>query len=76
VLANGRGAHVGMIGGFALLGFEDDESPVLFIEHMAGAVHIEDERGLREARLMFDHLTSQALSPEEAITLVGRVLAE
>jgi hypothetical protein len=76
VLADARGAHAGMVGGFALLGFEDDESPVLFIEHMAGAVHIEDERGLREAKLVFEHLTSQALSPDESIALVGRVLAE
>lgn len=76
VLGNGRGAHAGMVGGFALLGFEDDESPVLFIEHMAGAVHIEDERGLREAKLMFEYLTSQASSPDESIALVERVLAE
>lgn len=76
VLGNERGAHAGMVGGFSLLGFEDDESPVLFIEHMAGAVHIEDEQGLREAKLMFEYLTSQASSPAESIALVQRVLAE
>lgn len=76
VMADLRGAHAGMVGGFTLLGFEDDEPPVLFIEHMAGAVHIEDERGLREAKLMFEHLISQALGPEESIALVERVLAE
>ncbi len=46
------------------------------IEDMAGAVHIEDEQGLREAELMFEHLASRALSPEESIALVERVLAE
>lgn len=76
VLANERGAHASVVGGFTLLGFEDGESPVLFIEHMAGAVHIEEEQGLREARLVFEHLTSQALSPEESIALMERVLAE
>ncbi|MFE9744167.1 helix-turn-helix domain-containing protein [Saccharothrix saharensis] len=76
VLADGGGAHAGMVGGFAILGFEDDESPVLFIEHVAGAVHIEDESRLREAKLMFEHLASQALDPEESIALVERVVAE
>ncbi|WP_236594601.1 helix-turn-helix domain-containing protein [Saccharothrix sp. 6-C] len=76
LLANDRGAHASLVGGFTLLGFEDDESPVLFIEHMAGAVHIEDEQGLREAKLTFEHLTSQALRPDESIALIERVLVE
>ena len=71
------GAHAGMMSSFALLDFADPaEPPVLFIEHMAGAVHIEEEHQLREARLEFEHLASQALGLAESIALVERVLAE
>ncbi|MGM1058186.1 Scr1 family TA system antitoxin-like transcriptional regulator [Saccharothrix sp. Mg75] len=76
LLADAGGAHAGMMGSFALLSFADPlEQPVLFIEHMAGAVHIEEENQLREASLEFEHLASQALGPEESVALVERVLA-
>ncbi|MBB5806896.1 hypothetical protein F4560_006664 [Saccharothrix ecbatanensis] len=77
VLANGRGAHLSMIGGFTLLGFpEPDEPEVLYIEYLFGALHIEDMPQLREAELAFAHLASQALGPEESIALIERILAE
>ena len=77
ILADARGAHAGMVSSFALLDFADPlEPPVLFIEHMVGAVHIEEGNQLREARLEFEHLASQALGLAESIALVERVLTE
>ncbi|WP_306744205.1 helix-turn-helix domain-containing protein [Saccharothrix yanglingensis] len=77
ILADAGGAHAGMVSSFALLDFADPlEPPVLFIEHMVGAVHIEEGNQLREARLEFEHLASQALGLAESIALVERVLTE
>lgn len=77
LLANERGAHQGMISGFTLLSFSaTEEAPVLYIEHLLGAVHIEEEAQLREARLTFEHLTVQALSPEASVALIEQMLAK
>ncbi|WP_345018044.1 helix-turn-helix transcriptional regulator [Saccharothrix violaceirubra] len=66
VLADGQGAHFGMMGSFTLLEFsEAEELPVLYIEHRFGAIHIEEGPQLDEARLTFEHLAAQAVRIEE-----------
>ncbi|WP_309110101.1 helix-turn-helix transcriptional regulator [Saccharothrix sp.] len=77
VLAHECGAHGAMGGGFALLNFPDPaDPPVLYVEHPFGAVHMEDEGLTIEARLAFEHLTTQALGLDESVALVQRILAE
>ncbi|WP_447009552.1 helix-turn-helix domain-containing protein [Saccharothrix hoggarensis] len=77
ILSSEGGAIDRMGLGFILLSFPDPaESDVLYVEHVLGATHIEEPRELREARLVFDHVASRALSPEESVALIERILAE
>jgi hypothetical protein len=63
--------HIGMDGAFILLDFpEPEDGEVLFIAHPAGAVHVEKEREVREARLIFEHLLESACFAEGSIELI------
>jgi transcriptional regulator with XRE-family HTH domain len=60
-------------GGFTLLGFpEPDQPDLLYHEYVTGALHIEDEEEVREARLVFDSLRGDALSPADSVALIER----
>ncbi|WP_433267068.1 helix-turn-helix domain-containing protein [Actinosynnema sp. CS-041913] len=77
VVPAGAGVPDGMASGFTLLSFSQVREPdVLYIEYATGALHIEDEPEAREARLMFEHVASQALHSAESVALIERVLAE
>lgn len=68
------GSHDAMNGGFALLEFSQPEDPnLLFIEHITGALHIENADELHKARLVFDQLRAQALGPAESIELISEL---
>lgn len=61
-------------GGFILLGFpEPDEPDLLYHEYLTGALHIEDEAEVREARLVFDALRGEALNPADSVALIERL---
>ena len=61
-------------GAFTLLDFpEPDEQTLLYHEYVTGALHIEDESEVREARLVFDTLRSEALDPVESVALIERL---
>ncbi|MER5261331.1 helix-turn-helix transcriptional regulator [Actinosynnema sp. NPDC002837] len=77
VVSNGQGVVDGMATAFTLLGFSGPDEPgVLYIEYLTGALHIEQERELREARLTFGFVASRALDPKDSVALIERVLAE
>ncbi|XVS64569.1 helix-turn-helix domain-containing protein [Actinosynnema sp. CA-299493] len=77
LVSSGQGVVDGMATAFTLLGFAGpDEPEVLYIEYLTGALHIEEERQLQEARLTFGFAASQALGPEDSVVLIERVLAE
>ncbi|MEU4801407.1 helix-turn-helix transcriptional regulator [Actinosynnema sp. NPDC023587] len=77
VLLDERGAHGSMNGGFTLLNFPDPADPaVLYVEHPFGSLHMEKEKLAIEAKVAFGHLANQALSPEESVALLERMLAE
>ncbi|MEU6154785.1 helix-turn-helix transcriptional regulator [Actinosynnema sp. NPDC047251] len=77
VLSNERGAHSSMAGGFTVLNFPDAADPsVLYVEHPFGSLHMEEERLTVEAKVAFGHLANQALSPEESVALLERILTE
>ncbi|HEV2779449.1 MAG TPA: helix-turn-helix transcriptional regulator [Actinophytocola sp.] len=64
-------------GAFTLLEFaEPDEPPLLYHEYVTGALHIENEEELREARLVFDTLRGEALNPTESVMLIERLAAQ
>ncbi|GHH48879.1 helix-turn-helix domain-containing protein [Lentzea cavernae] len=70
--------HVGMMGTFIVLGFPDPDDPeVFYLEHVTGgSFHIEDPEQVRAANLAFDRLAAEALSPEESVALIERILVE
>ncbi|MFC4857458.1 helix-turn-helix domain-containing protein [Actinophytocola glycyrrhizae] len=64
-------------GGFTLLGFPEPEEPdLLYHEYATGALHIEDEAEVREARLVFDSLRGEALNPADSVALIERHAGE
>lgn len=77
VVESSQGVVDGMATAFTLLGFPaPEELGVLFIEYLTGALHIEKEEELRVARLTFEFVASRALSPDDSVALIERVLAE
>lgn len=73
VLPQRRCSPIALEGGFTLLGFpEPDDPDLLYHEYVTGALHIEDEDEVREARLVFDSLRGEALSPADSVALIKR----
>jgi hypothetical protein len=71
------GTHHALDGAFILLDFPDPEDPeLLYVEYPTGSVHIEDLRKVREAKLVFDQLVTDALSPDDSAALIERVATE
>lgn len=66
-----------MDGAFTLLDFpEPDESDLLYHEYITGALHIEDENEVREAKLVFDMFRSEALNPAESVALIEQLATQ
>lgn len=62
-------------GAFALLNFEDSaESDLLYYEYLTGAQHIDDKSEVSEARLVFETLREEALSPADSVALIEQLL--
>jgi transcriptional regulator with XRE-family HTH domain len=77
VLPLSTGAHSSMDGAFTLLSFLDPQDPeMLYVEYPTGALHIEDEKEVAEARLKFENLRSEALSPADSLVLIERIIGE
>lgn len=77
VLPLREGAHSGMDGAFTLLSFpEPEDSELLYVEYATGALHIEDAGEVREARLVFDQLRTEALSPVDSVALIEQIITE
>lgn len=70
-------AHAAMMGAFSILEFPDpDDPPVFYLEYPTGSIHVEDPEQLRRSRLVLDRLAAEALSPEESVAFIERVLDE
>lgn len=77
MLPNDSGAHSGMDGAFSILTFPDDEDPtVLYVEYVTGSLQVEKPEEVTEARLNFDRLRSEALSPSDSMAFIERLAAE
>ncbi|OLB74564.1 MAG: transcriptional regulator [Actinobacteria bacterium 13_2_20CM_2_71_6] len=74
VLPFAAGAHAGMDGSFAILGYEDPADPdVVFAENAAGGLFLEKDEELRRYHFIFDHLRANALPPDRSVAfLVAR----
>jgi transcriptional regulator with XRE-family HTH domain len=73
VLPFGAGSHSAIEGAFVLLDFPDSDEPLLFHEYVSGSLHIEAEEEVREAKLVFEALRSEALSPADSVTMIERL---
>lgn len=77
VLPNDVGAHQGMDGAFMILTFPEEEDPsVLYVEYPTGSLHIEKPEEVGAARLVFDGLRSEALSPAESVAFIEQAADE
>jgi transcriptional regulator with XRE-family HTH domain len=67
-------AHGGMDGGFILVSFpEPGDTDLLYVEYATGALHIEDDDEVRAARLKFEQLRTEALSPVDSVAFIERI---
>ncbi len=77
VLSLAGGVYPAMGTTMTLLSFPEDEDPdLLHVEHPVGALQIEKVAEVARARLVFEQLEAAALSPEESVELIERVIAE
>jgi transcriptional regulator with XRE-family HTH domain len=77
ILPTDVGGHPGLDGAFTVLSFEGLREPEMgYVEHPMGSMHIEKEEDVARARVVFDHLSSVALSPAESTALIERVIAQ
>lgn len=77
VLPSDAGAHLGMDGAFIILSFLEDEYPsVLYVEYINGSLQVEKSEEVAAARLVFDRLRSEALSPSDSVAFIERVADE
>jgi transcriptional regulator with XRE-family HTH domain len=74
VLPFAVGAHAGMDGSFAILGYEELADPdVVFAENAAGGLFLEKDEELRRYHVIFEQLRANALPPDESVAfLVAR----
>lgn len=67
------GAHSAMDGAFILLDFPDSDEEMLYHAYVSGSLHIEDQEEVREAKLVFDALRSEALNPIDSVALIEQL---
>lgn len=74
VLPRSVGAHTAMGSGFAVLSFGDlGEPDMAYVEHALGALLMDEENDVARARLSFDRLRSDALSPTDSLALIRQI---
>lgn len=77
VLPHSAGAHPGLNGPFAILGFADDGDPdVVLAENLTSSLYFEDKRELDRYQWAFNRLTAIAASPRASITLLKKAVKE
>lgn len=65
------GTHSAMDGAFIVLDFPDPkDQPMLYQAYVTGALQVEKAEEVREAKLAFDALRSEALSPTDSVELI------
>lgn len=73
VLPMSVGAHPCVEGGLFVLSFDGaDEPDIACIEHVLGFAQTEREERVDRARLKFDRLRSDALSPDDSVALIRK----
>lgn len=74
VLPFRSGAYESTSGSFTVLWFpQGDEPDLLYVAHVAGALHLEKPQQVNAARVVFDRLRSDALPPDDSSALLARL---
>lgn len=77
VLPFAAGAHIAMDGSFVVLRFPGPvPSYLVYLEHMTGALVIENEGEAYHYALSFDRLRGGALEPEDSISFIAQIAHE
>ena len=77
VLPLSLGVHSGLGGSFTVLGYGDPNEPeIAYVEHTVNAMQLHKEAEVRVCKLVFDQLRSEALSPQDSVALVERLIAD
>jgi transcriptional regulator with XRE-family HTH domain len=72
VLPFNAGAHPAMDGDFTIVGFPEPTDPdVVYLEHSLSDLYLEDVTAIRRYSLLFDALSSMALSPKESVATLA-----
>lgn len=62
-------------GEVVLLRFPDPgDLELLYVEYSTGSIHIEDPTEVKEAKLMFEQLRTDALTPADSVALIERLI--
>ncbi|MFE2151002.1 helix-turn-helix domain-containing protein [Streptomyces lavendulae] len=75
ILPFDAGAHVGLMGEFSILRFDEDPDLVYTEDFIQGHMTA-NPQALREGHLRYDHLQAAALSVEDSASRIARVMEE
>lgn len=71
------GAHSGTTGPFVILDFPGEaESPVVYVETLAGDIYLEQVPDVSRYTIAFERLLAAALHPDDSVRLIERVARE
>jgi transcriptional regulator with XRE-family HTH domain len=69
------GQHAGLSGTFTIFAFpESTDLDVIYIEHSAGALYLDNADQMQRYRGTFDRLRAAALAPNDSNTLIAKML--
>jgi len=71
LLPSTKGAHAGLCGDFTIFSFsEPNDQDVIYLEHNAGDLYLEQREQVIRHVQAFDHLRAKALGPEESLLIL------
>lgn len=73
ILAHAKGAHVGLNGGFTLLGFDQLTPPGVYLETAGGNIYLQRPADVRKFQVARDQLVGAANDPDDTITMLERI---
>lgn len=77
VLPFSAGASIGLEGAVTHLEFPEPIDPsVSYIEDLSGETYVESAEGNRRIKVAFDHVSGQALSPEDSAAMIADIVEE
>lgn len=76
VIPYAAGAHPAMDSTFNILEFTGGVASVVYVEGLVGWIYVERPQDIDRYQQVFEHLRTVALSPQDSIKLLARIVAE